>query len=91
MYLDQTKKQEIFGKYGKSTTDTGSAESQIALFSIRIKHLTEHLKENHKDFTTARALKALVGQRRSLLDYLIRKDINRYRAIIAQKELGIRK
>ncbi|MDE6010878.1 MAG: 30S ribosomal protein S15, partial [Muribaculaceae bacterium] len=56
-----------------------------------IKHLTEHLKNNHKDYATARALKALVGQRRSLLDYLIRKDINRYRAIIAQKELGIRK
>jgi len=71
--------------------DTGSPESQIALFSVRIKHLTEHLKDNHKDFTTARALKALVGQRRSLLDYLIRKDINRYRAIIAKKELGIRK
>ncbi|MDE5653655.1 MAG: 30S ribosomal protein S15, partial [Muribaculaceae bacterium] len=70
---------------------TGSPESQIALFSIRIKHLTEHLKSNHKDYATARALKALVGQRRSLLDYLIRKDINRYRAIIAQKELGIRK
>ncbi|WP_301344795.1 30S ribosomal protein S15, partial [uncultured Duncaniella sp.] len=53
--------------------------------------LTEHLKSNHKDYTTARALKALVGKRRRLLDYLIRKDINRYRAIIAQKELGIRK
>ncbi|WP_300925722.1 30S ribosomal protein S15 [Duncaniella muris] len=54
-------------------------------------HLTEHLRANHKDYTTARALKALVGKRRRLLDYLIRKDINRYRAIIAQKELGIRK
>ena len=58
---------------------------------MRIKHLTEHLKQNHKDHATARALKALVGRRRRLLDYLIRKDINRYRAIIAQKELGIRK
>ena len=65
--------------------------SRNALFSVRIKHLTEHLKENHKDFVTARSLKALVGQRRRLLDYLIRKDINRYRAIIAKKELGIRK
>ena len=91
MYLDQTKKTEIFSQYGKSATDTGSPESQIALFSYRIKHLTEHLKSNHKDYATARALKALVGQRRSLLDYLIRKDINRYRAIIAKKELGIRK
>ena len=84
-------KKEIFKTYGAGEGDTGSPESQIALFSIRIKHLTEHLKNNHKDYTTARALKALVGQRRSLLDYLIRKDINRYRAIIAKKELGIRK
>ena len=91
MYLTTEKKQEIFEKYGKSNTDTGSPEAQIALFSYRIAHLTEHLKSNHKDYTTARALKALVGKRRSLLDYLKKKDINRYRAIIAQKELGIRK
>ncbi len=91
MHLSKAEKQAIFEKYGQGANDTGSPESQIALFSIRIKHLTEHLKENHKDHTTARALKALVGQRRSLLDYLIRKDINRYRAIIAKKELGIRK
>ncbi|MBQ6939612.1 MAG: 30S ribosomal protein S15, partial [Muribaculaceae bacterium] len=75
----------------KSNTDTGSPEAQIALFSYRISHLTEHLKSNHKDYTTQRALKMLVGKRRRLLDYLIRTDINRYRAIIAQKELGIRK
>ena len=91
MYLTSEKKQEIFEKYGKSNTDTGSAEAQIALFSYRIAHLTEHLKSNHKDYTTQRALKMLVGKRRRLLDYLIRTDINRYRAIIAQKELGIRK
>lgn len=91
MHLSQEEKKEIFAKYGKDANDSGSPESQIALFSVRIKHLTEHLKSNHKDYATARALKALVGQRRSLLDYLIRKDINRYRAIIAQKELGIRK
>ncbi len=91
MHLSTEEKKEIFAKYGNGPEDTGSPESQIALFSIRIKHLTEHLKANHKDHSTARALKALVGQRRSLLDYLIRKDINRYRAIIAQKELGIRK
>ena len=89
MYLNQTKKQEIFGQYGKSTTDTGSAESQIALFSFRISHLTEHLKKNHKDFRTARALTQLVGKRRALLDYLYDRDINRYRAII--KALGLRK
>ena len=91
MHLSTEEKQQIFATYGQGATDTGSPESQIALFSVRIKHLTEHLKDNHNDHTTARALKALVGQRRSLLDYLIRKDINRYRAIIAKKELGIRK
>ena len=91
MYLTTEKKQEIFEKYGKSNTDTGSPEAQIALFSYRIAHLTEHLKSNHKDYTTQRALKMLGGKRRRLLDYLIRTDINRYRAIIAQKELGIRK
>jgi len=89
MYLDSTKKEEIFGKYGKSQTDTGSPESQIALFTFRINHLTEHLKINKKDYNTERSLKMLVGKRRRLLDYLIRIDITRYRAII--KELGIRK
>ena len=89
MYLDSTKKKEIFAKHGKSNTDTGSPEAQIALFSYRISHLTGHLKSNHKDYNTERALKMLVGKRRRLLDYLIEVDINRYRAII--KELGIRK
>jgi len=89
MYLDSTKKEEIFGKYGKSSTDTGSAESQIALFTYRINHLTEHLKINKKDYNTERSLIMLVGKRRRLLDYLKRTEIERYRAII--KELGIRK
>jgi len=89
MYLTAEKKQEIFGKYGKSNTDTGSAESQISLFSYRISHLTEHLKSNKKDYSTERSLKMLVGKRRRLLDYLKNKDIERYRVII--KELGIRK
>ncbi len=89
MYLDSAKKQEIFGKYGKSNTDTGSSEAQIALFSYRISHLTEHLKSNKKDYNTERSLKRLVGKRRSLLDYLMKNDIERYRAII--KELGIRR
>ena len=89
MYLDSAKKKELFEKYGKSATDTGSPESQIALFTVRIAHLTEHLKKNHKDFATERALKMLVGKRRRMLDYLIRIDIERYRSII--KELGIRK
>ncbi len=89
MYLTAEKKQEIFGKYGKSNTDTGSPEAQIALFSYRINHLTQHLKLNKKDYSTERALVMLVGKRRRLLDYLIKNDIMRYRAII--KELGIRK
>ena len=91
MYLDSEKKKEIFGTYGASNTDTGSPEAQIALFSYRISHLTEHLKVNKKNHTTQRALKMLVGKRRKLLDYLAAKDINRYRALIAKKELGIRK
>ena len=74
MYLDQAKKQEIFGKYGKSNTDTGSAESQIALFSYRISHLTEHLKKNRKDHTTARALTQLVGKRRASNRGKMQKD-----------------
>lgn len=91
MYLNSEDKKAIFEKYGKSNTDTGSPESQIALFSVRIAHLTEHLKSNHKDHNTTRALKRLVGKRRRLLDYLIKVDIERYRAIIAKEELGIRK
>lgn len=89
MYLDSAKKAEIFAQYGKDAKNTGSAESQIALFTFRIKHLTEHMKANHKDVGTARALSALVGKRRSMLDYLKAQDIERYRALI--KELGIRK
>ena len=91
MHLSSEEKKEVFATYGASNTDTGSPESQIALFSLRIAPLTAHLKQNHKDHTTERALKMLVGKRRRLLDYLIKKDINRYRAIIAKKELGIRK
>ena len=89
MYLDSEKKKEIFGQYGTSNTDTGSAESQIALFSYRISHLTEHMKANRKDNTTERALTKLVGKRRALLNYLKRNDIERSRAIIAK--LGLRK
>ncbi len=89
MYLTSEKKAEIFAQYGKDAKNTGSAESQIALFTYRIQHLTEHLKNNHKDYGTERALTRLVGKRRRLLDYLKEQDIERYRAII--KELGIRK
>ena len=89
MYLTKEKKQEIFEKYGKSNTDTGSSEGQVALFTYRIAHLTEHLKVNKKDYHTEHSLVKLVGKRRSLLDYIKAKDIERYRSLI--KELGIRK
>jgi small subunit ribosomal protein S15 len=89
MYLSTEKKQEIFAKHGKAATDTGSPEGQVALFSYRISHLTEHLKKNAKDFNTQRSLQRLVGKRKALLDYLKKKDIQRYRNII--KELGLRK
>ena len=89
MYLDSAKKTELFTTYGGGATDTGSAESQIALFSFRIKNLTEHMKQNRKDHSTERALTGLVGKRRALLNYLKKRDINRYRAIV--KALGLRK
>ncbi|OBX25547.1 small subunit ribosomal protein S15 [Gelidibacter algens] len=89
MYLDQKEKEDIFTKYGKGAKDTGSAEGQIALFTYRIKHLTGHLKNNRKDYNTERSLVMLVGKRRALLDYLTKKDVLRYRAIV--KELGLRK
>lgn len=88
-YISPEKKQELFSSYGKSNTDTGSPESQVALFSYRISHLTEHLKVNKKDFATQRSLLRLVGKRRRLLDYLKRIDIERYRTIV--KDLGLRK
>jgi small subunit ribosomal protein S15 len=89
MYLTSEVKKEIFAKHGGSETNTGSTEAQIALFSFRINHLTEHLKRNRKDYGTQRALQLLVGKRRSLLDYLKQIDIERYRAIV--KELGLRR
>ncbi|MCD7720964.1 MAG: 30S ribosomal protein S15 [Prevotellaceae bacterium] len=89
MYLTSEKKAELFKTYGKTPSDTGSPESQIALFSFRIKNLTEHMKKNRKDHCTERAITMLVGKRRSLLRYLKDRDINRYRAII--KALGLRK
>ncbi len=89
MYINSEIKKEIFAKHGGTETNTGSAEGQIALFTFRISNLTEHLKKNRKDFGTQRSLQLLVGKRRSLLDYLKRKDIERYRAIV--KELGLRR
>ncbi|MBL4643613.1 MAG: 30S ribosomal protein S15 [Flavobacteriaceae bacterium] len=89
MYLTKEVKENIFSKHGKSATDTGTSEGQIALFTFRINHLTEHLKKNRKDYNTERSLVKLVGKRRSLLAYLKNTEINRYREII--KELGLRK
>lgn len=89
MYLTPEVKKEIFKKYGKSETDTGSPEGQIALFTYRINHLTKHLQKHKHDFSTERALVKLVGKRRKLLNYLKKNDIERYRKII--KALGLRK
>jgi small subunit ribosomal protein S15 len=89
MYLTSEVKKEIFAQYGKNEADTGSPEAQIALFTHRIKHLTEHVKENNGDRVTKRALITLVGKRKKMLEYLKRQDIERYRAII--KQLGLRK
>ena len=89
MYLEPKEKVKIFKKHGKTAKDTGSAEGQIALFTYRIEHLTKHLKQNLKDYNTERSLVKLVGKRRSLLNYLMKKDVLRYRAIV--KELKLRK
>lgn len=91
MYLNTETKQEIFKSKGfkKEATDTGSPEAQIALFTHRINHLTEHLKGNKKDHSSRTGLLKLVGKRKKLLGYLYKNDISRYRAIIA--ELNLRK
>jgi len=89
MYLTTEKKQEFFKAHGKNEQDTGSAEGQIALFTFRISHLTEHLKSNKKEYGTQRSLIALVAKRRKLLNYLTKVDVLRYRSIV--KELGLRK
>lgn len=88
-YLGTEAKKELFAKFGGSAANTGSAEGQVALFTARIKHLTEHLRSNKKDFSTRLSLLKLVGQRRRTLEYIKRHDIEKYRALIA--ELGIRR
>ena len=85
----KSEKTEIIKKYARHEGDTGSPEVQIAVLTKRINDLTEHLRANKKDHHSRRGLLKMVGQRRSLLNYLIKIDIERYRAIIA--ELGIRK
>jgi small subunit ribosomal protein S15 len=82
-------KNEIIEKFKVHPTDTGSSEVQIALITDRIKYLTDHFKVHKKDHHSRQGLLKLVGQRRSLLDYLKRKDVNKYRTIL--KELGLRK
>ena len=91
MYLSKEKKEDLFQNHGrlKSKSDTGSPESQIALFTHRITHLTSHMKSNKKDYSTQQGLLRLVGKRRKLLNYLHKTDIERYRAILA--ELNLRK
>ena len=82
-------KQAIIKEYGLKDGDTGSAEVQIALLTARVKHLTEHLRINRKDFHSRRGLIAMTARRRKLLDYLKRKEFNRYTAIL--EKLGLRK
>lgn len=87
--MTKERKQELIEKYGRSEGDTGSPEVQIALLTERINHLTDHLRTHKKDHHSRRGLLMMVGQRRGLLNYLIKNDIARYRTIIL--ELGIRK
>jgi small subunit ribosomal protein S15 len=87
--LTSEEKQEIVTRFGKSENDTGATEVQIALLTRRINHLTEHLREHKHDHHSRRGLLMLVGQRRRLLNYLGRKDLDRYRSLI--QELGLRR
>lgn len=87
--ISKEKKQAIIAEYGRTPGDTGSPEVQVAILTARIQELTEHLKENQKDFHSRRGMLKMIGQRRGLLDYLKKVDIERYRALIAK--LGLRK
>ncbi|MBE5870773.1 MAG: 30S ribosomal protein S15 [Lachnospiraceae bacterium] len=87
--ISKEKKTAIINEYARTSGDTGSPEVQIAVLTARIKELTEHLKENPKDFHSARGLRKMIGRRRGLLDYLKKKDLEGYRALI--EKLGIRK
>ena len=89
MPVTAEKKKDLFQAFGGSEKNSGSVESQIALFTERINHLTEHLRENKKDHATKRSLLMLVGKRRRFLNYLMKKDIEGYRALIAK--LNIRR
>ena len=87
--IAKEKKDEIIKEYGRKAGDTGSPEVQIAILTARIQELTEHLQNNHKDHHSRRGLLKMVGQRRGLLDYLKKTDLEKYRALI--EKLGIRK
>jgi len=89
VYLTKEKREEIFKEYGGSEKNTGSIEGQVAVLTFRIKALSDHLRENKKDFSCKRALLTMVGKRKRLLQYLAKKDINLYRGLI--EKLGIRK
>ena len=89
VYLTKEKKDEIFAEFGGSSTNTGSIQGQIALYTFRIKELSEHLRRNKKDFSCKRTLLSLVGRRKSKLQYLAKKDIEEYRSLI--KRLGLRR
>ena len=87
--MDKETKQQIIAEYRTSENDTGSPEVQIAILTHRINTLTEHLKVNKKDFHSQRGLSMMVGHRKNLLNYLAKKDIERYREIV--RRLGLRK
>ena len=89
MSITAERKQELIKQFGAKEGDTGSPEVQVAILTERIKNLTDHLNQHKKDFHTRRGLISMVGQRRSLLDYLKRKEASRYDNII--KELGLRR
>tara|TARA_Y100000589_G_scaffold70867_1_gene63155 strand:+ start:1777 stop:2046 length:270 start_codon:yes stop_codon:yes gene_type:complete len=89
MSITKKDKENIFKKYGNDANDTGSVFSQVALFTNKISHLTNHLKSNKKDFGTQRSVQIMVGKRRKLLDYLKSKDILKYRELV--KDLGLRR
>ena len=89
MAMDSAQKQAVIAQFAKHEGDTGSAEVQIALLTARINGLADHFKANKKDFHSRTGLLKLVGQRRKLLNYLKKKDIQRYRALI--EKLGLRK
>ncbi|NJL74099.1 MAG: 30S ribosomal protein S15 [Saprospiraceae bacterium] len=89
MYLTKERKEDIFTKFGGAPENTGSIEGQIALFTFRIEQLSEHLKKNRNDHSCRRSLLKLVGKRKSLLNYLMKQNIQEYRALI--EKLNIRK